>query len=322
MILLSINNFIIHRDNVDTIMLRSVTLIFMITLLALCEASSQCDCPGNIPSPMMSISAGAVNNSRLMLDAREALIASSYRYINGSSKYENDRKIENTFHLKHHFNLVDISGTYAFSNRLNATIDLLYANSFTEDFYTKNSNNSLSSIISARYNFFSKEKDDECIVSLGGKLPITKPILDTSGASGIYNNSNALYLSLTYNLLIRTNLNLIFNLYKDFNFEQSNGVKQGDATAGNIILKLSNLRNFSPSLALDINYAENNHFRGQKIFSSGYVSAFATTSVSYQLPSWFASAGLSFSYPLYRYYNGYQNAQDFIIQVNFGVLLP
>lgn len=303
-------------------MLKKVILIFLLMPFSFVVLYSQCDCPGNIPAPIMTISSGAVNNARIMQDKGEIYISGSYKYIYGNHKFEGDKIVDNTFRLKHNYSIYDVGINYGISNSLNISFAFDHISGYSEDIYVIKDNYTQSASVSIKYNIFSKESDDELIVFAGNKLPVTKSSIDTGGASGIYNNSNSVFVGLLYNYLISSKLNLIMNLYKDFNFTRSFNIKQGDAVSGSLMLKMNNLYNFSPVASLDFSYAGKNKFEDKEIYSSGYISLFATASVSYFIPKWFASAGLSFSCPLYRYYNGYQNSQDYMIQFNLGLLIP
>ncbi len=305
---------------IDTSLPKIVTYITFLLFISLCEIVAQCDCPGNIPAPMISISSGAVNNARAMLDKNELYISMSYRYIYGDLKFENDIIQENNFKSNLSYNISNFSATYGIINRLNATIELPFINTISKDYYSNKSSYNLSASLQAKYNIFSKDYDDEFILYSGIKVPIIKSSIDTSGVSGIYNSSNTAFIGLLYNYLVTSNVNLILNLYKDFNFAGNNEIKQGDAFAGNLIIKYTNLFNFTPSLSFDFIYSEHNLFKKENIYSSGYKSLFATASIFYSIPKLLTSAGVSFSYPIYRYYNGYQTSQDYIIQLSLGIL--
>lgn len=294
-------------------------IIILIFFSAISYAHSQCDCPGNIPTPMVSITSGAVNNARFMLDKSETFLSASYRYVYGNTKFHGDAKEENTFQLKHKFNIVSISAIRGINNRLNLSGDITYINSAAEDFYTKSQYDGLSLSLGAAYNLFSIDQDDEFIISAGGRTPLTTSILDTSGTSSLHNTSPALYVKAMYNYLITTNWNLILNIYKDYNFE-NNGIRQGDLLAANLMLKASRLANFSPYLSLDFNHYDRHKYNSEEVFSSGQNSVFTTMGLSYNFPRTFAYLGANLSIPLYRYYNGYQNAQNYYISLTFGVL--
>lgn len=295
-----------------------VTIIVFISAFSL--VYSQCDCPGNIPAHIVTITSGAVNNSRFMLSKGETFLSASYRYVYGDSKFHGDSEVENNFQLKHNFNFASLSAVRGLSNKLNLNTDLTYINSASEDFYTKNHYNGLSISIGAGYNLFSVDQDDEFIISAGGRTPLTSSILDTSGTSSLHNTSSAVYLKAMYNYLITTNWNLIFNIYKDFNFP-SNSIRQGDLLSGNILLKVCNIKGFSPSLSLDFNHYDRHKYNGEEVFSSGQNSVFTTFGLSYNFPRTFSYLSSNLSIPIYRYYNGYQNAQNFYFSLSLGISL-
>ena len=289
-------------------------------LLTCADLYAQCDCPGNVPPPMIVIS-GPINNGRIMPSHGEASATISYRYSMGDKLSSGDAKQNNIFQREYHHNYLGVYANYAISSDWNLAIETAYFNAKVKDVYANNDYSQFSHFtISNRYNLLSRDSDDELIANFGIKIPLNGNDLDTTGLAKPANSTYGFNIGSIYNLMLNSDMNLLISANYDLNLANGNGTKVGDAVYTQVMCRYNNLEKFSPSIALTADYRMRDKYKETQVQNSGGYSLNIVPAVSYSIESISTSLNLSTTIPLYRYYEGYQSGQNFAVQfgISFG----
>lgn len=289
-------------------------------LLSFVELNAQCDCPGNVPPPMIVIS-GPINNGRIMPSQGESSATISYRYSEGDKLYSADSKQNNIFEREYQHNYLGIYANYAISSDWNLGIETAYFNAKVKDVYANNNYSQFSHFtLSNRYNLLSRDSDDELIANFGIKIPLNGNDLDTTGLAKPASSTLGFIMGGIYNLMLNSEMNLLVSANYDLNLANGNSSKVGDAIYTQVMWRYNNLEQFSPSLALTADYRMKDKYKEIQVQNSGGYSLNIVPAVSYSIESLSTSLNLSTTIPLYRYFKGYQSGQNFAVQfgISFG----
>lgn len=299
--------------------IKTIIIFFVIVFgLTAVDLYSQCDCPGNVPPPMLVIS-GPINNGRLMASNGEASITASYSYSQGKNLYSGDSKQENKFKREYSHNYIGIYANYAFTSSLSFGLETAFFYANVKDVYADNNYSKLSHIsLSSRYNLLSRDADDELIINAGIKLPLNSDDLDTSGLAKPASSAFGFLLGSVYNLMLSSEMNLITSANYDLNLPNSDGTKIGDGIYTQAMLRYNNINNFAPSLSLAFDYRMKDKYKEISVQNSGGYTLNFVPAVSYSIESISSAINLSGTIPVYRNLEGFQSGKDFAIQLSFS----
>jgi hypothetical protein len=299
-------------------------LNLLLFLLSMQFSFSQCDCPGNVPPPMIVIS-GPINNGKIMLSEDDISLNLSFRHSYGDKLLVGDVSTTSLYNTKYTFDYLGILAIYGLSNRINLEAETGYFSSKVTNFYQTFNSDKFSHLgLSAKYNLFDNSFTDEWIIGLGVKFPLNNQEIDTSGIDDPKflkpaNSSMGIFLSSIYNLSINDKMNLLFNAKYDINFKDNDESKFGNIISGGITYryKFSSATNFAFGLSYE--HRAKDFYHNSEPTNSGGNIVMISPNLTYKFdfPMYF---NFALPYPLYQYYNGAQSAltYSFIISAGFG----
>ncbi len=300
----------------------SMNRLIIVLVLALVietgELHSQCDCPGNVPPPMLVIS-GPINNGRLMASNGEGSITASYSYSQGKNLYSHDSKQANKFEREYSHNYIGLYANYALTNRIGVGVETAFFSANVKDVYENKDYSKLSHLsLSGRYNLFTRDSDDEFIINAGIKFPLNSDELDTTGLAKPASSAFGFLLGSVYNLMLNSQMNLITSANYDLNLANSDGTKIGNGIYTQMMLRDNNINNFAPSLSLAFDYRMKDKYKEINVQNSGGYTLNIVPAVAYSIESISSAVNLSCTLPLYRNLEGYQSGKDFAVQLSIS----
>ncbi len=300
-------------------------LALIFTILSNNNLFAQCDCPGNVPPPMIIIS-GPINNGKILLDKDEFSINLSYRNSYGDKLLIGDISTISPYNTKYSFNYLGLLAIYGLSDRINLEAETGYFSSKVSNFYQEYSSDNFSHIaLTAKYNLFDDTFTDEWLVGFGIKFPLNNQKIDTSGIEDPKflkpaNSSMGLIISSIYNLPINSKTNILFNAKYDINFKDNDNSKFGNALGTGISCRYNLTSSLNLGLGLSYEYREKDTYHNSRPTNSGGHIAMISPNLTYrfEFPMY---VNLAIPYPIYQYYNGVQSAMkfSFVVSAGFGL---
>lgn len=297
------------------------TIIYLIlTVIAAYSVFAQCDCPGNIPAPMI-ISSGPINNGKLLLYESDLSLNLSYRYSYGDKQLSGDHENINTYKTKYNFNYFGLLAVYGLSNRINLDAEAGFYSSNVSDFYREFKFNRFSHLsLNLKYNIFDSDFTDEFIVGVGLKMPLNNQDIDTVHYFKPNNSTFGTSLSAIYNYVLNSEMNLIFNAKYDYNFKDSKNSKFGNVISTGITYRYKLSSALNCGLGLSYEHRNKDLFEDKSYQYSGGDIAIIAPSLTYKFdfPMY---VNLSVPFPVYQYYNGVQTAMKYSLVLSAGLSL-
>ena len=292
-----------------------ISLFF--TVLNIYFLNAQCDCPTNIPPPMIIIS-GPINNGKIMLLKGETSINISYRNSTGDKLLAGDVDTVSAFNTQYTFNYLGVLAIYGLSNRVNFETESGFYTSKVTDYYGEYKSSKFSHLaLSAKYNLFDDSFTDEWIVSAGIKFPLSDQKIDTNRSVKPTNSSFGFTLSSIYNLTMNRKMNLLFSIKYDYNLKNKYNSKFGNAISSGITYRYTLSDAINLALGLSFDNRERELINNKDFEKSGSKTALITPNITYRF-DFPIYINLAVPYPVYQYYNGVQSAMKYSFAISAG----
>jgi len=291
--------------------------LLLLLLLVTYETYSQCGCIGGAAVGGLTPVGGTVNIGVLRDGFFRA--TSFYRYSAGNTYYRGDATAEKGTIDNYYFHYLGLLLGYGISNKFTIEAELGAFPQKYQDFNTTSlSGGGLSHIlISGKYNlYYSIKNEFEITAGLGGRLPLSiqdenlpQHILSSTGAYGLvlqaFLHKGYKEHGLRFILIHRTDINAENNL----EYRYGTGFYTSFYTAKNIFNELTGI------IEIRNEYRTQDSYLGEVYEDSGGNIIILSPQLNYVIGDFNISA--LFDYPLYKYYNGYQLANDYSFALNF-----
>jgi hypothetical protein len=294
--------------------------ISIITILMFClisfEAYSQCSCIGGAAVGGLTPVGGTVNIGVL----REGFFRSTafYRYSGGENYFRGDIPAEKGIIDSYHIQYLGLVLGYGISNRFTIEAELGAFPQKYQDYklYSLSGGGMSHILISGKYNLYYNVKSEfEVTIGIGGRLPLVthdenlpQHILPSTGAYGIalqaFLHKGYKDHGLRFILIHRTDINSENNS----NYKYGTGFYTSFYTAINIVDELTGI------LEIRNEYRTKDEFMGEIYDDSGGNIFVISPQLNYVISDF--NISVLFDYPIYKYYNGYQLANDYSIAMN------
>jgi hypothetical protein len=280
---------------------------------------AQCDCPGNVPPPMIVVS-GNVNNGKLMPYEGDAFASVFYSYSQGDKVASADIIRDNRFKREYRFNYVGFFASYGLSPRMAIEVESGYFDSFIKDYYGEYKNSKFSHILAGiKYNLLSSKYTDELIANFGLRAPLNSQDIDTAGYVKPANSSFGARAALLYNYVLSSKSNLIFNVKYDVNINDKKRSRVGDGFLTQLIYRYDWLESVKPAISLEYEKREKDVYNNKSVTNSGADIVSIRSSITLIPFDYPVSINVNTSVPVYYYYKGLQSTQNFSLAASIGI---
>ncbi len=291
-------------------------LIVCLMIFAAYDAYSQCSCMGGAAVGGLTPVGGTVNIGVL----REGFFRATtfYRYSAGDTYYRGDVIAEKGLIDNYHIHYMGLLFGYGVTNKFTLEAELgAFPQKFQDFNYYSLSGGGLSHVlISGKYNlFYSIRNEFEITAGIGGRLPLViqeenlpQYVLPSTGAYGLvlqaFLHKGYKDHGLRFILIHRTDINAENNL----DYQYGTGFYTSFYTAKNIFDAITGI------IEIRNEYRLKDAYMGEVYDDSGGNIFIISPQINYVIGDFNISA--LFDYPFYKYYNGYQLANDFSFALN------